>query len=63
MPPHKKKITFVKAIKFFKPPSAPNGSIEEKLKSLDKSPNTAKKQTFQYQKIGENISKSLTKVP
>ena len=64
MPPHKKKkkIFICKSYIILKASSAPNSSTEEKLKSLEKCPNTAKK-TFQYQKIGENISESLTKVP
>ena len=57
MPPHtrKKIFTFVKAIKFLKPLLAPNGSIEGKLKSLDKYPNTAKKK----KKKKKNFSSSI----
>ena len=34
---------FLKVIKFLKAPTPPNSSLEEKLKSLGKSPNAAKK--------------------
>ena len=41
--------------------SAPNGSIEEKLKSLGKCPNTAKKKKKKKKKF--STSESLTMVP
>ena len=43
MLPQKKKIVICKSYIIPKASSAPNGSIEEKLKSLGKCPNTAKK--------------------
>ena len=66
MPPHTQKFFFFficKSYIILKASSAPNGSTEEKLKSIENIPILQKKKTFQYQKIGENINESLTKVP
>ena len=53
MPPQKKKtlkkIVICKNSIIPKASSAPNSSIEEKLKSLGKCPNTAKKKKNHYQ--------------
>ena len=46
---HNTKNVICKSSIIPKASSAPNGSIEEKLKSLGKCPNTAKKKKIQYQ--------------
>ena len=63
MLPHKqKKIVICKNSIIHKASPAPNGSIEEKLKSLGKCPNTTKKKKKKKKKKF-STSKSLTKVP
>ena len=56
LPPQKKNVICKSSI-IPEASSVPNGSIEEKLKSLGKCPNTAKKKTK------FSTSESLTKVP
>ena len=64
MPPKKKKNVICKSYIIPKASSAPNGNIEEKLRSLRKCPNTEKKKKKKRKRKKKfSTSESLTKVP